>query len=512
MRCLEMRVLEQLEGQKGSTIYRTMMDLVRFRPAGVVPALALLLAGPLMAQLPGASQGGAPVLQSMQPGAFPPQGVSSSAYQGSLVTDAPTGAVMDLSLDEAIQRGLQHNLGVILQGSQEEAAAGARLQQLQTLLPTVDAQAKISVTQINLAAEGFKFPGINPIVGPFQTVDFRAYLTWSLVNVASLENFIASRHNFEGAKLSAQDARDMVVLTVGNAYLMCVADAARVLSVSSELQTTQVSLDQANANHDAGTSPKLDVLRAQVDNQNLQQQLIVAQNQLAKDKLALARTIGLPLAQEFNLTDTAPYAPLDNVDVDKAVAQALANRKDLQAMAEQLKAAKAQKTAAFAGQLPSAQFQGDFGDIGTTPGHSHDTYTASGIVSSPVLQVAKTRGDEEIADAQYKQIQAEYSDMTQQVSADVRDAILDIQTAAKLVEATKSNVDLANEALSEAQDRFKAGVSDNLATSEAETQAEQASDQYISALYQHNIAKLSLARALGVAQTNYKDYFGGSKP
>jgi len=439
-------------------------------------------------------------------------GVSPSSFQGSLVTDQPTGSVMDLSLDEAIRRGLEHNLGVILQSSQQEAAAGQRLEQLQELLPTVDAQAKISVTQLNLAAEGFKFPGINPIVGPFQVVDFRAYLTWSLFNVSSMENFIAARHNFQGAKLSAQDARDMVVLTVGNAYLTCVADAARVQSVGSELKTTQVSLDQANANHDAGTSPKLDVLRAQVDNQNLQQQLIVAQNQFQKDKLALARTIGLPLAQQFTLTDTAPYAPLDAIDVDQAVAQALKNRKDLQAMEEQLKAAKAQKTAAFAQQLPSASFQGDFGDIGTTPGHSHDTYSAAGIVSAPVLQIAKTHGDEEVADAKYRQLQAEYSDMTQQVNADVRDAILDIQSAAKLVEATKSNVDLADEALSEAQQRFKAGISDNLATSQAESQAEQASDQYISALYQHNIAKLSLARALGVAQTNYKDYFGGKQP
>ncbi len=461
--------------------------------AGSGLAAALLLAMPVIGQTTG-------------------NGVSASSYQGSLVTDKPTGAVMDLSLDEAIRRGLQHNLGIILQSSNQESAAGTRLQQLQALLPTVDAQAKISVTQLNLAAQGLKFPGINPIVGPFQVVDFRAYLTWSLLNVASLENFLAARHNFEGAKLSAQDARDMVVLTVGNAYLTCIADEARVVSVNAELQTTQVSLDQANANHDAGTSPKLDVLRAQVDNQNLQQQLIVAKNQLEKDKLALARTIGLPLAQEFNLTDAAPYAPLDAVDVDAAVAQALKNRKDLQAMAEQLKAAKEQKTAAFAQQLPAAGFSGDFGDIGTTPAHSHDTYTAAGTVSAPILQIAKTRGDEEVADAKYRQIQAEYSDMTQQVNADVRDAILDVQSAAKLVQATKSNVDLANEALQEAQDRFKAGVSDNLATSEAQSQAEQASDQYISALYQHNIAKLSLARALGVADTNYKDYFGGSKP
>jgi outer membrane protein TolC len=440
------------------------------------------------------------------------QDAATNTFQGSVVSGTATAGVLDLSLDEAIRRGEQNNLGIILQDTQQKSAAGERLQQLQALLPVADAKAQISVNQANLAAEGFNFPGVNPIVGPFQVVDFRGSLSWSLLNVASLENYIAAHHNFAGAKLSAQDARDMVVLTVGNAYLTCVADAARVVSVDAQLKTTQVSLDQANAAHNAGTSPKLDVLRAQVDNQNEQQQLIVAKNQLEKDKLALARTIGLPLAQSFRLTDAAPFAPLEGIDADQAVAQAVKNRKDLQALDEQLKAAEARKKAAFAQQLPAAGFQGDFGDIGNTVGHSHDTYSAAGVVQAPLLPVAKTRGDEEVADAQYRQLQAQRSDMAQQINAEVRDALLDIQSAAKLVEATRGNVDLANEALSEAQQRFAAGVSDNLAVSQAQAQAELASDQYISALYQHNMAKLSLARALGVAQSNYKDYFGGKQP
>jgi outer membrane protein TolC len=156
-----------------------------------------------------------------------------------------------------------------------------------------------------------------------------------------------------------------------------------------------------------------------------------------------------------------------------------------------------------------ATFTGDFGDLGTTPAHSHGTYSATGQVSAPILQIAKTHGDEQVAAAQYDQSQAKLSDQIQQVNQDVRDAILDIQTAAKLVEATKSNVDLASEALSEAQQRFKAGISDDLPVSQALAEDEQANDQYISALYQHNVAKLSLARALGVASTNYKDYLGG---
>ena len=431
------------------------------------------------------------------------------SFQGSVVEGKSTGAVMDLSLDDAIQRGLRNNLGIILQSSAQKNASGQRLEELQALLPTVTAAASIQVQQINLAAEGLKFPGLNPIIGPFQVVDFRAYLTQNLVNVSALQNYIAAKHNFESAKLTAEDARNLVVLTVGNTYLLCIADAARIEAVKAEMATSKVSFDQATAAHEAGTSPKLDVLRAQVDYQNEEQRLISTQNELAKDKLALARTIGLPLDQEFRLTDQAPYAALDQMDPNAAFEQALKARKDLAAASEQVKAARAEKTSAWAEQLPVASFSGNYGDLGTTPSHSHGTYVATGQVSAPILQIAKTRGEEQVADAQYQQTRARLADQIQQVNAEIRDSLLDIQAATKLVEATHSNVELANEALSDAQQRFHSGVSDNLAVSQAQAQTELANDQYISALYQHNVAKLSLARALGVAQTNYKDYLGG---
>jgi outer membrane protein TolC len=435
--------------------------------------------------------------------------INQDTFKGSIVSGKSTGTTIDLPLDDAIQRGLRSNLGPILQASAQKSANGQRLEQLQSLLPTVTAGANYSVEQLNLAAFGLSFPGVNPIVGPFQVFDFRAYLTQSLVNIASVRNYVASKHNFASAQLSADDARDLVVLTVGNAYLLCIADQARIEAVTAELATAKVTLDQAIAGHDAGTNPRLDVLRAQVDYQNEQQTLISTTNQLAKDRLALARTIGLPLDQDFRLTDQVPYAALDQTDPAAAFAQALKTRKDLQASNESVQAAIATQGAAKASQYPTASISGNYGDIGTTPGHSHGTYTASGQINVPVLQIASTRGQEQTALAQYEQATARLSDQIQQVNQDVRDSILDIQAAAKLVDATKSNVDLANEELSEAQQRFHAGVSDNLPVSQAQSQTEQANDQYISALYQHNIAKLSLARALGIAQTNYKDYLGG---
>ena len=447
--------------------------------------------------------------QLAQPGPSVAPGATSQNFQGSIVQGRATAGVLPLTLDEAIQRGLRSNLGIVLQGTNITTANAQRLQQLQNLLPTISGGVSIEVEQVNLAAYGLKIPGISPIVGPFQVEDFRAYLTQDLVNLRSIQNYAASKHNFRAAQLSAEDARGMVVLTVGNAYLLCVADGARITAVEAQLASSRVSLDQATANHEAGTSPRLDVLRAQVDYQNQQQNLISTQNQFEKDKISLARVIGLPLEQRFTLVDTAPYAALDTPQAEAAFAQALKTRKDLAADAERVTSARIGEKAAFDEQLPVLTATGDFGDLGDTVGHSHGTYTATGEITAPILQIAKTRGDEQAAQAQRKQAQAQLADDTQQVNADIRDAILDIQSAAKLVQAAQSNVQLADEALREAQERFHTGIADNLPVSQALATDQQANDQYIAALYQHNVAKLQLARAVGRATTNYKDYLGG---
>ncbi len=135
---------------------------------------------------------------------------------------------------------------------------------MQTLLPSVDASAKETLTQVDLPAEGLRIPGFPTVLGPYGFTDLRASLSWSFVNVNSLRTYLAARHNFAASKLSAEDAREMVVLTVGNAYLLVLADQTRVSSVEAQVATAKVSLDQAIANHQAGTAPLLDELRARV--------------------------------------------------------------------------------------------------------------------------------------------------------------------------------------------------------------------------------------------------------
>jgi outer membrane protein TolC len=446
--------------------------------------------------------------------ATPPQipGVSTapsaSSFQGSVTAGDVSAQPIDLSLDDAIQRGLRNNLGVILSGTQSATARAKRMSQLQGLLPSVDFSAKEALMQVDLAAEGLRIPGFPTIIGPFGYTDLRASLSWSLVDVKSLRAYLASRHDFRAAQLSAQDAQDMVVLTVGNAYFLVLADETRVSSVEAQVATAKVSLDQAIANHRAGTAPLLDELRARVDYQSLEQQLIVAQNGLEKDRLALARTIGLPLAQKFNLIDKVPYAAFDQLDVEAAVRQAHLERKDLAAMIEKTKAAQEQRKAATAARLPTVKFEGDYGDIGVNVRHSHGTGDAQGTLSVPLFKEYKLRGEAQIAQAQLDTQRAQESDMNAQVDADVRDALLDIASAQQQMQVARSTVELAKQALSEAQDRYANGVSDNLAVSQAEQSVAQANDQYVASLYRDNAAKLSLARALGAAQ-NYKKYLGG---
>ncbi len=464
-----------------------------------------MMATTLLAQTPpqaGTSSPGTPFQPSQQ-------AIPSTSYQGSVIEDKATGEVLQLTLDDAIQRGLKHSLGLILTGQNQQSAGGQRLQELQSLLPTVDGTFKAAVNETNLQAEGLRIPGFPAIIGPYGYQDVRGTLTWSLLNITSLRNYLAAKHNFAGTQLSVQDARDMVVLTVGNAYLICIADAALVESDKQQVATSKVSLDQAVANHEAGTSPLLDELRARVDYQTQQQSLISAQNQFEKDKIALARAIGLPLEQKFALSEQAPFATLDQIDLKALIDQAEGSRSDLKALGEQVQSATESKSAATAERYPTIDFEGDYGAIGVNMLHSHGTGDAQGTLTVPLFEEGKLRGDSRIAQSALDQKKAQFSDLQGQISADVRDSILDIQSAQERVAVAESNVKLAAEALSEAQQRYAAGVSDNLAVSQAQQSVAQANNQYVSSLYEDNVAKLSLARALGLADKNYKQYVGG---
>ena len=436
---------------------------------------------------------------------------TQSQYLGSVPTGKPTGTVIPLSLSEALDRGLKSNLGAIESDIRTRTARAERLKSLSDLLPNVNAAISQTAEQVNLRALGLKIPipGFPVVVGPFGVEDVRAYWSQRIFDWNAVQKLRASQKNLQASNYSYKDSRDLVVLAVANAYLQLVADQATIESQKAQLETSRALYQRAQDQTRAGVAARIDELRADVELQTQHQRLIAAQDQSAKDALSLARTIGLPPGQEFMLTDSVPYSPLQGVTVEQALQQAYVNRPDYLSAQLSVQAAEYSRKASKAENYPSISSQVDYGDIGPNFANSHGTVTATASLNIPIFQGTRVRGDVLEADATLQQRRAEMEDLRGRIDQDVRSAFLDLDAAAELVNVAAHNKDLARETLSEAQDRFASGVTDNIEVVQAQESVSAADQAYISSLYAYNIAKVQLARATGIAEQVVKAYLGG---
>src|SRR5271168_237367 len=224
--------------------------------------------------------------------------LANTPYGGSVVSAPVSQQAISLTISDAIDRGLRYNLGLLLSADATEASRAARLHALSDLMPQVNGHIAGSAQQINLAAYGFTPPAGTPaVVGPFPLFDARASLTTQVLDLKSLNKVRAASEDLKAAKATMQDSREIVVLAVANFYLHVLADAARVDSAHAEVATAEDVFQQSSDMKQAGVVPGIDVIRAQVDLEARKQKLLAVQNNLAKDKLTLARSIGLPAGQ-----------------------------------------------------------------------------------------------------------------------------------------------------------------------------------------------------------------------
>ena len=452
------------------------------------------------------------------------QSSAQSPYYGSVTLVKPTGGVKPLTLDEAIGMGIEHNLALIEARQQELSAKAQTSQDLQSLLPTITAQADSGAHQINLAALGFSsnlfakaaslFPGLDvstiPTVVKVNVTDALVNYSQTLFSMPNIDRYRAAKANERAAYFSRQSSRGLVVLTVGNAYLQTLALGAQVDNAKALLQADQVLLNQTVAEHQAGTAANLDELRARVQFQTQQQAVISAEVNLAKAKIALNREIGLPAQQEIQLTDTEPYADLDTMDIDEAKRMAYQNRQDYQGLQQQVRAAELQRRAAKWERLPTLDLQGNYGVTGVTGGFYHGTFVAGGTLNLPLFEEAKFRGDSGVAAANLNSLVQQLAALKEQINQQLRDSILDVQSATELVRVARSNVDLARKELEQTTDRFQAGVDDNLPVVQAQATLANAETNLVSTTSQHNQAKLGLARNLGIVDTQYATFLHGN--
>jgi len=447
---------------------------------------------------------------SASPGAAP-QGtvVLPQTYSGSVPVGTPTAEPLVLSMKDAIERGLKQNLGAVLSSYDVGAARGEKWRELSALLPNSQLELSENASQIVLATLGIRNPVFPSVVGPFGYVNLRATLSQTFFNWNLINRARSSGANLEAVKFSYQDARDLVVLAVGNGYLQTVAGAARVETAVAQQATAQALYDLARDQLKAGLAPAIDVLRAQVELESRRQQVIVARNDYEKQKLQLGRAIGLPPGQQIVLSDKTLYEPMDAWTVEQALDRAYATRPDYLSARASFRAATLARRAAGAQYLPSIDFNGDYGAAGVTPGQSHGVFDASVQLTVPIFQGNRVHGDVLVAQAALDQTRARLENLRGQIDYDVRAALLDLQAARERVAVARTNLSLANETLAQSQDRFRAGVTNNVEVVQAQDAVASANESLISSLYSYDLAKISLARAVGNAEIGISEYLKG---
>jgi outer membrane protein TolC len=432
---------------------------------------------------------------------------------GNVTVERATPGALPLSIDEAIDRGLAHNLGILLQVQNQRSVHGQVQIVKNNLLPSLTAVAKTSAQQINLAALGFK-PGKIAFTANFPTIvkvdvtSAQMNLSQQLFNVPAYYLYRAAQKADDVASWSMLNQRGTVALNVGTQYLRAVADASEIDNARALLKADEVALNQATASHDAGVGTNLDVLRARVQLQTQQQALINAENVFAKDKIALNRLIGLPVEQELTLTDTAPYSEFAALPLDEAMKLAMERRKDLRSLQSQMDVADRTLKAVKYEYLPSVSAEGFYGVVGETQGLYHGVFSAMGKLSFPIFQEGQLRGEREVATAQLTGLKQQIASLKVTIEQQIRSSMLDADAANEQVKVARSNVDLATQALQDTTDRFAAGVDDNLPVVQAQATLAQAQSRLVETLYQYNQAKLTLARNTGVVETQYKTYLG----
>ena len=410
-----------------------------------------------------------------------------------------------LSLREAVDRAVEFNLGSVGLTAAVQQARGQTKVARSVLLPNLNANLSETVQQTNLQALGlrlnFPVPGFSPptIVGPFSFFDLRATLSQTVFDLTARNNYRASKEIARANELAVDDARDLVVLAVGGTYLQVIAARSRIDAARAQLTTAEALYKQTSEQRAAGVVAQTDLNRSHIQLLTQRQRLVSLENDYSKLKISLARLTGLPPNDQYEITDAVPFAEAPPLSFEEALRQAFETRSDLKAAQAQVEAAERARAAARAERLPSFGVRADYGVIGINPSQAHGTFSVSGSVRVPIWQGGRAKGQAEIAEAALVQRQAELEDIKGRVESEVRNAYFDLQAATSQVEVARTNIQVATQNLDLTRQRFDAGVSDNLEVVQSQEALSTAHTDYINSVFAHNLAKLSLARAIGRA-------------
>ncbi len=419
-----------------------------------------------------------------------------------------------LTLQEAIQKALQANLNVLVAGTRVDEAQGTRERRLSAaLLPRISAQTYANYQNRDLRAFGISLPpipgfaGLPSVVGPFSNYDFRVYAQQNVVDVESYRGLKASERAVDASKMDAQDARDLIVRAIAALYLNAQSAEARVNAAQSRVTDSSTLLKLAGDKHEAGTATGVDLLRAQVQLANDKQSLLVAQNQLKQSLLGLARNLGMSPGTPLELAEPLDYKALPQTESETLVGAALLARADYLSLASQRASLVEQESASRARYYPKLSVNGNFGGIGRSIGGAAPTGLIQGQIDFTVFDHDRNGEAEELA-SRVKRIDDQIADLRRGIDEDIREALLNLDSAAEQVAVAREGQDLAQRELEMARDRFQSGTANNVEVVTAQDELARAQENYILAVSSHVDAKCALARAMGDTEKNLLQLMG----
>jgi outer membrane protein TolC len=428
----------------------------------------------------------------------------------SVTAAAQQPAPLRLTLQDAIQKALQANLSVLVADTKVEEAEGTRMRRLSAaLLPRVNAQTYANYQNHDLQAQGLSFSGlpIPKMVGPLSNYDFRVYAQQNVVDLASYRGFKASERALDAGKMDYRDARDLIVRAIAALYLNAQSAEARVDAAQSRVTDSSTLYKLAKDKHDAGTATGVDVLRAQVQLDNDRQALLIADNQRKHSLLELARNLGMNPATPLELAEPLNYRVLNPLEVETLAPAALLARADYLSLDSQRAGLVEQQRASRARYYPKLSVNGNFGEIGRSIGSVQRTGLLQGQIDFTLFDRDRNGEAQELA-SRVKRIDDQIADLRRGIDEDIRDALLNLDSATEQVAVANEGQELARRELQLAQDRFQSGTANNVEVVTAQDELARAEENYILAVSSHADAKFALARALGDTETNITKFMG----
>jgi len=433
------------------------------------------------------------------------QSPSSESSSGQ-VTGPIAGEPLKLTLDKAVGMALKQNTTAQIAVLQAAEAVQEKNIARAALLPTADLQVTDAVRRINLQEQlggAIPFPGIPGHVGPLNVFHAGPGFGTPVLDLTLWNRYRSAREQANASRANSLSTREQVILLVVSQYIGTLRASATVQASQSRVDLAQALYDQAADLQKNGVGTGIDTLRANVELQNEKQALLVAQTDRDSSLYALSRLLNLDPHQELVLADSLSFFDTPQPDVNVSIDEALATRQEWKALESQVKAAQHDRQASRDLRLPTLRVDGSWAYEGTRLNNGIPVYNYQATFDMPIFTGGRTHAEIVRSDLQLRVLDQQKSDLRNQISLDVKNALLNLKSARSQVEVSTLGVQLANQEVDQARDRFKAGVANNIEVIQAQDALARANDNEIAALYRFNQARADFARSTGQMERVY---------